>query len=284
MLSCLLLCALTATAAPPAHDNAYWMNIVRTGFAVPEGESAFALARELDDLLGSPDPEMRDRVAYRILSVWLGGEAKFTAEELGTLQQEWQSNLRADSVLKRSFSALSLASLVERDRKEPFLDARRYHDLLGAALDSLAAERDLRGYDEKLGWVHATAHTADLLAELARHAQLTAEDQGRILNDIAIRIASAPEVFTQGEQDRLAQAVAAIVMRQDFDAARFESWLSGVVMTRRKAARTSPLTLVALATYQNSNYFLQALYARLSMEKLDAAGLKAQTRVLEVLR
>jgi hypothetical protein len=41
-----------------------------------------------------------------------------------------------------------------------------------AAVDLLTGylrdERDLRGFDPKKGWMHATAHTADLLAELSR--------------------------------------------------------------------------------------------------------------------
>ena len=270
--------AATTGAAPALHDKAYWQGIVRGGFAVPAGESPFALVRELSAHLGSPDLELRDQLAYRIIAEWMSGETPFTAKELATLQDEWQANLRSDSVLKRSFSALCLTALVERDLEKPLLDPRRYRELLTAALEYLASERDLRGFDEQKGWIHATAHTADLLAALARHPRLTPEDQGRILAGLSHRLTSAPDVFTQGEQDRLAQAVAALAARPDFDGVRFEAWLQELIMAKRQAARTRPLTTTALAAYQNSTYFLQALHVRLSIAKIERAS------VLDALR
>jgi len=293
LIGCLLTFALMsdATAAEAVHDRSYWQGIIRGGYAVPAGESAFELVRELNALLGSPDPELRDHLAYRIVGVWVSGGAPFTKDELTKLQDEWQANLRdgvgrvgSDAVLKRSFSALCLAALVERDLKERFLEPQRYRELLAAALEYLAAERDLRGFDERRGWVHATAHTADLLAELSKHPQLTAEDQGRVLAGVSSRLTSAPEVFTQGEQDRLAQVIAALFVRPDFDATRFDAWLETLIAAKRQAARTSPLTPAALAAYQNSTYFLQALHARLSMARLEGAAAKSRTGVLDTLR
>ena len=41
------------------------------------------------------------------------------------------------------------------------------------ALAYLAAELDLRGIEPRVGWIHATAHTADLLKFLARNPRFT---------------------------------------------------------------------------------------------------------------
>jgi hypothetical protein len=294
MLCSLLLVlavGMTALADPALHDKSYWQAVIRQGYAVPPGETPFALARELSGLLGSPDPELRDSIAFSILSVWLNGEAELTDAELVALLEEWQGNLRvgtepagSDAVLKRSFSALCLAALAERDLKTPFLGPERYRQLLDAALAYLASERDLRGFDARQGWIHATAHTADLLAALARHPALKPADQKQILAGIARRLSSAPEVFTQGEQDRLAQAVAAIVLRPDFDGTAFDAWLTELRATRRQSARTRPLTPAALAVVQNDTYFLQALYARLSMETIEGSASTSRAAVLEVLR
>lgn len=279
-----------AVADPVPHDKAYWQAVLRD-YAVPAGEAPLALARELSALLGSPDPELRDQIAFGILSVWLSGDVPWTDAELAALLDEWQGNLRpgpdppgSDAVLKRSFSALCLAVLAERDLKTPFLGAERYHALLDAALGYLAAERDLRGYDERKGWVHATAHTADLLAALARHPALKPAEQNQLLTGIARRLSSAPEVFTQGEQDRLAQAVTALVLRPDFDATAFDAWLTALRATTRQSARTRPLTSAALAVFQNNTYFLQALHARLSMEKIEGVGAASRAKVLDALR
>ena len=277
----------TATEEVPPHDKAFWEAILHAEYVVPEGQSPFALAQELSGMLGSPDPELRDRIAFSILNAWISGDVPFAEPELVALLDEWRANLRVSDnggVLKRSFSALCLAALVERELKTPFLGDERYRELLDAALRYLAAESDLRGFDADEGWVHATAHTADLLAVLARHQLFTPADQKRMLVGVAERLSSAPEVYTQGEQDRLAQAVTALVLRSDFDAAGFEEWLTGVRAARRQAARTRPMTATALAKVQNVNYFLQALYARLSMESLPAGAVRSRVAVLGALR
>lgn len=281
--------AVVADATP--HDRSYWVAILRGGYAVPPGETPFVLAQELSGLLGSPDPELRDQVAFSILSVWISGEAQFTDAELAALLNQWQANLRvgldqigSDAVLKRSFSALCLAALVERDLKAPFLGPQRYRELLASALQYLSSERDLRGFDANKGWVHATAHTADLLAALSRHPLLTPANQKQVLAGVAHRLSSAPEVFIQGEQDRLAQSATALVVRPDFDAAGFDAWLAGLRSAIRQAARTRPLTPVTLAVVQNNTYFLQALYARLSMEKIDGPAANSRAAVLDALR
>lgn len=281
----MVLCSGPAMVADEVpRDRVYWEAIIRAQYAVPAGESPFALAQELSGLLGSPDPELRDGIAYSILSVWLSGDVQFTDAQLLALWKEWQGNLRSDSVLKRSFSALCLAELVERDRKKPFLESQHYRELLDASVHYLGSERDLRGFDPVQGWVHATAHTADLLAVLARHRRLTTADQKQVLAGIALRLSSAAEVFTQGEQDRLAQVATAVVLRSDFDAPAFDAWLVALRASTRQAARTRPLTPAALATVQNNTYFLQALYARLSMETIEGSAAKSRAGVLDALR
>lgn len=274
-----------------AHDRAFWQAIVKQQYAVPKGESPFSLVRELSDLLGSPDPELRDNLAYTIIAVWIVDRPVLSEAQLLTFLDQWLANLRngvgesgTDTVLERSFSTLCLAALAERDLKMPFLGVARYRGLLDAALAYLAAERDLRGYDPAKGWIHATAHTADLLKYLVGNPLLTRDDQRRVLVAIADRISSAGQVFLQGEQDRLAQAVVAIALRRDFDAASFDRWIIRLRDTVRQAWRTSPPTSATLATAQNTTYFLQALYVRLSMENLTGDAVASRAAVLTAMR
>jgi hypothetical protein len=274
-----------------AHDRAFWQAIVKQQYAVPKGESPFLLVRELSDLLGSPDPELRDSLAFPIIAVWILDRPVLSESQLLTFLDQWLANLRngigesgTDTVLRRSFSTLCLAALAERDLKTPFLGVARYRGLLDAALTYLAAERDLRGYDPAKGWMHATAHTADLLKYLMRNSLLTRDDQRRVLVAIADRLSSAGQVFSQGEQDRLAQAVVSIARRRDFNAATFDRWIIGLRDTIRQAWRTSPPTSATLATGQNTTYFLQALYVRLSMENLTGDAVASRAAVLTAMR
>lgn len=73
-----------------------------------------------------------------------------------------------DRTLRRSFSLLDLSVLAAYDLKTPFTSQSAYRETLAVGIDSLAGERDLRGFEPGKGWVHATAHAADLLKFLAR--------------------------------------------------------------------------------------------------------------------
>jgi hypothetical protein len=261
--------SVRAEKSPP-HDRQFWRDIARHSYAVPEDASAFALAQELSTLFASPDPELRDDLSYSILAHWIA-ENKLSAPELISLQGEWRANLKSrigesgtDSVLQRSFSALCLAELAAHDLKTPFLGADRYRILLTDALAYLNQERDLRGYDTKLGWIHATAHTADLLRALAMNALLAKGDQAVILAAISERLASAGIVYTHGEQDRLARAAAAIVEHTEFDANAFNAWLRTMSDRDRAMWSQSPIPLDDMARYQNDSYLLEALGARLA--------------------
>jgi hypothetical protein len=92
-----------------------------------------------------------------------------------------------ESVLLRSFSALDLSMLAAHDLDKPFLEPAAFRELLAAALDYLAREKDVRGFVPGSGWHHSTAHTADLLKFLARSPRLTPEDQSRILAGIGAK-------------------------------------------------------------------------------------------------
>lgn len=267
----LILCADIAYAGAP-HDRAFWRAIAKAKYAVPEGESAEALAVELSGLLGSPDPELRDDLAYSILSTWIYRKNSPLSEAtLISLTDQWRGNLKGglgesgtNSVLKRSFSALCLSALAEREAQLPFMGADGYHALVAESASYLIAERDLRGYDANLHWIHATAHTADLLGALAKNPLLTRQEATSILAAVDSRLATATEVYTQGEQDRLAAAVVAVIRRNDFDASSFGPWLDRIKNEDRDVwTATTPS---ALARYQNHNYMLQALAARFALE------------------
>jgi Protein of unknown function (DUF2785) len=277
----------TALHSNPKHDRAFWHSIQNNHYAVPEGESAVVLAHEVSGYLGSSDPEMRDDIAYSILDVWIVRRPQLSREELIPFLDEWTANLKiglgesgTDSVLKRSFSALVLSSLAERELKTPFLGPTRFHALLNDAISFLTNERDLRGYDATKGWIHATAHTADLLAALAKNDLLTPDDQHAILAAIAERLATAPTVYSYGEQDRLAQAVSAIITCRDFDSTYFQNWLKKIVEADAKVWEEKPLTPATLATYQNRTYMLEALAARLATQSLAPTAASAQAAIV----
>jgi hypothetical protein len=139
-------------------------------------------------------------------------------------------------VFRRSFSALMLSVVVARDNAKPFLPADDIRRLEAAALRYLEAERDVRGYDPVKGWIHSAAHTADLLKFLARSRHLGPADQLPLLEGIARKLTTAPVVFVNGEDERLARALLSVINRSDFDRPGFAAWVSRTTPGRLTAA------------------------------------------------
>ncbi len=283
----LLFAVSTCFAAAPSHDREFWRAIAKDQYAVPVNQSADALAPELSAMLALPDPELRDDLAYSVLARWIYRD-RFSVPTLIALSDEWRANLQSgigeagtNSVLKRSFSALCLSELAKREAKSPFMGAERFHSLVAQGVAYLNAERDLRGYDAHLHWIHATAHTSDLLAALANSPLLTKEEADNILGAIDQRLATAKDVYTQGEQDRLAAAIVSVIRRKDFDAPKFEPWLAHLQEEDRDVWNGT--TVEGLSRFQNHNYMLQALTARLSLPNTPPELERHKEEVMKLL-
>lgn len=216
-----------ATARVAAAQRAFWRGVERG--AVPDGKTAAEWTRELDPWLASTDPELRDDVAYTRIAGWIVG-GRIEDDALRAFAAEWRADLRGEGtrdedVLRRSFAALTLAAVAARELEHPFLgeDAAA---LRRDAFDYALRERDVRGHDATLGWVHATAHAADLLKFLARAPEFTPADQAEAYAVIDAKCAIEGAVWNAGEDLRLARIVLSIAKRPDFDATAFTTWIA----------------------------------------------------------
>ena len=145
-----------------------------------------------------------------------------------------------DSLFLRSFSVLVLSVLAAEDLKTPF--SRRYRiQRFSGSWRALAqgGERPSRIRPHK-GWGHTTAHFAKLLKFLARSPRPTREQQARIVEAIAHRLQTAGQVFTWGEDGRLAYALASITHRVDADPGPFNVWF-GQIKQAHLRVWTGPL-------------------------------------------
>jgi hypothetical protein len=240
--------------ARPVHDKAFWKQIAGNKFAVPAGESITVLTRELSDLLGSPDPELRDDIAYSTLANWIYRQRIVSLEDRRALMTTWLANLKTgigergtDGIFRRSFSALALGVLAILDNEASYLTQTEFDRLLTAAIEYLRDERDTRGFDPAKGWMHSVAHTGDLLKFLGRNRQLRPAQQAAILAALTQKLGSVGEVLTHGEDERLARAALSIVARPDFDETGFRTWMA----TLAPARSTDPPTPASLAAAQN---------------------------------
>jgi len=290
----LLLPLLLAGAAPPTpkKDVAFWRGLAEAKFAVPEGASPGALLQEASLLLASPDPTLRDGVAYGAAAEWIVRKKLVEPEDLRKLLTLWTHNLEEgvgqtgdDRVLLRSFSALDLSLQAQRDLDTPYLEPAELTALLNSALAYLSAERDLRGYDANKGWMHATAHTADLLKALARNPRLPRADAARVLPGIGGKLREAGEVFAWGEDERLASATLAVVRRKDFDPAWLAAWHEGLVASADGLWDAASLDVRRFAAVQNAKHVLARLHALLAVvPEPTPAVTEARGSVLETLK
>jgi hypothetical protein len=248
--------------------------------AVPPGESAFGLVREAVSLLGSPDTEWRDDVGYGVVAACVYQKKLLKPVERRGLVAGLSANLRrgigesgTDTVLLRSFSALDLSIFAALENADPALDDAGYRQLLDDALAYLLDERDLRGLEPQVGWIHATAHTADLLKFLARDPRFTAADQVRLL-DAAWSKMTAPgtPVFTHAEDERLAAALLSAVRRPDFDPSTLDPWLARFVALEKQVWTKAPPDPATLDASQNARNLLRSFYAQLSLPTPSSGG------------
>ncbi|MEU6927753.1 DUF2785 domain-containing protein [Streptomyces sp. NPDC046374] len=194
-----------------------WSGVVDAEYAVPADRDLGELVGELSRALADPDPEVRDGAPYGVLYTWLQSGVIDERRRL-ELGDEMAARFGDAEIQARTFAPLVLDMIVEAG------------GFSSAWVDAFArwypAEEDLRGYDEKLGWLHAVAHGADLLDRFGRHAEV---DPARMLELAAARLtAPTGHVLDQLEDDRLARAVARVLTRTDLSERDATGWLDAI--------------------------------------------------------
>ena len=191
-----------------------WAQVRADGFSVPSDRPLTELVAELSGLLRSPDPVLRDAQAYSVLATWIG-RGVLSADAQGALGDEMVARFADSEVQARTFAPLVLDAIVSAGVFEPHWvpPFERWY----------VAEEDLRGYDAKLGWLHAVAHGADLLGTLGLHpavepVQMLRLGVGRLLTPTQL-------VLRDMEDDRLGYALAATLTRADLTETDATEWL-----------------------------------------------------------
>jgi hypothetical protein len=282
---------LAAVPAPePAFtpaDRAAWIALKDAGFTPPSGANPSEILAAVDPLLDSPDPVLRDEVAYGLAVAWIYRDRRVPDEAIrafaGRLRQGLHGGGGGDAVLRRSFSALLLSIVAAADVKSPILADDERSAIVADAAAFLVSEPDTRGYDPRLGWVHATAHTADLLKFLARSTRLTTADERTIVDAVLARIDRDGPVFAWGEDDRLAAVLVSLARRPAFDASPLDRWMEGLPTAWQSLWATPTLDTVAFARLTNAKHVLRGLYLALSAPTATPGGRALADRVRAAL-
>ena len=261
-------------AAQTPRGRESWIALAKSGFTLPAGQRPLDVLVEMNPLLASPDPVLRDDVAYSAAERWILRDKVVSADDLRTLIRQWSLNLDNglgdsgdDRVFGRSFSALCLSLIAAADLSTTFLAADEADALFGKVLAYFSRERDLRGFDPVKGWMHSVAHTSDALKFLARNPKLAPGMDRQLLAAVRAKVEAADTVFAWGENDRMALALQSAVRRSDADGAALDAWITHWVEAHKalwaKGPHVNPRQFAAV---ENAKQVMRSLYAALSME------------------
>lgn len=296
LLSVLLFTTAHAACPPAGHSRATLSALKSTDWNVADDGKRQMLALALQACLADPDPQLRDELAFEVLSAWMRGGQLQTATlhqirstQLAILKsgmadaatasphkQPQQSGATggltvaatsdADSGFAAPFAALTLAEVARVDRKQPFLSKPQRDELVATAAAYLTALRDYRGFDEQAGWRHGVAHSSDLMLQLSLNPALEKAQMQTMLAAIAAQVAPGTHFYQYGEGERLMAPVFYLGRREEIGVAEWDGWFAALLAPLKKG----PATQASLALRHNLSGFLLPLYFSLQ-ESGDSA-------------
>ena len=223
-------------------------------------------------MLVSPDPEVRDERAYTAVARWTGeGHLDEILEDLGDAAAD---RFTHPEIQARTFAPLVLRCVLTRGQAAsgtvPETAAERWYASFASWYPS---ERDTRGWDDALGWLHAVAHGADAAAAFA---VALPERRTELLELCAHRMTAvhADYRYAHLEDARLARALSLILLTPDLTAQQATGWL-GIVADALDGGGPGPVPPWA------SNPFatLQSLHLHLTRGLADG-GVPSHSRIV----
>lgn len=218
-------------ACPPEGTDAGSLQLLKQqDFVVEDAASRNTLALRLLGCLSSPDPALRDGIAYEALTAWLRGNAL----EAGTrvqLRDDLYAMLQATDAegFARPFAALVLSEVARTDRIAPWMTPAERVAMVDQAVAYLRSVQDYRGFDNAQGWRHGVAHGSDWLMQLALNPALERAQLESMLAAIAAQaVPESAHAYVFGEPGRLARPVLYIAKRGVLVDADWSGWFLGL--------------------------------------------------------
>jgi hypothetical protein len=275
LASVILAFSAQAADCPPTGWSNEKLEALRTSkFAITDQGERQGFAEAVVACTASPDPFLRDQIAFEALSHMLR-EGQIGPEARIRIARDLLARLRGTDTqgFARPFAALVLAESVRADKIEAHLPAALRRDIADAAITYVATANDYRGFDEREGWRHAVAHGADLLMQIANNPNFKDRAQlDRLRDAVGAQIAPASHFYIYGEPERLMRPIVILSQRGLFTQAEWDAWFE-------KLGRPAPLaswddafqSQAGLAKRHNLRAFLYAAWtnSRLSENKED---------------
>ncbi|MGH8028120.1 MAG: DUF2785 domain-containing protein [Pseudoxanthomonas sp.] len=234
VLAFALLSPLSAWAedvCPPEGTDAGSLRLLKQqDFMVEDAATRNMLAMRLLGCLSSPDPALRDGIAYEALTAWLRGNA-LEARTREQLRDSLYAMLKEPDAegFRQPFAALVLSEVARTDRIEPWMTPKERMAMVDEAVRYLRSVQDYRGFDNTQGWRHGVAHGSDWLMQLALNPALERPQLEAMLGAVAAQaVPESGHAYVFGEPGRLARPVLYIAKRGVLADADWSAWFLGL--------------------------------------------------------
>ena len=215
--------------------RAYWSQVKAGGLAVPDDRPLTELTTELTTMLGSPDPHVRDGLAYPTLATWVDrgvyddlltglGDGMAAGLTVGLGEQG------TDSVFRRAFSVLVLAECIDRDNHEGLLPAGKLLEWGDRIATWYLRERDLRGFVRRQGLGPHGRPRRRRHRGARRGRPHLGRNELTVLLDVHRRPAAGARRrrLAHGEPDRMALATMTVLRRNVVPITVVEPWVARI--------------------------------------------------------
>jgi len=242
-----------------------WRLVPASGFQVPDAAPLPDLTAELTELLGDPDPVLREDVALSVLTTWI---SRGVYDDLliglgdGIATGLTRARPGPDGVFRRVSSAVVVGRCIGRDRHRPLVPREKVLDWGDRIATWLLAERDLRTHEPTKGWVAAIPRGADALGELVESPHLGEAELSAVLDVLGERVVADSTAWAGNEADRLAGAAVRLLRRELISLEEVEEWAARI--GKRALGVRSPGRTPDPAA-GNADAFLRSLYLVLAL-------------------
>jgi len=264
---CLLIFPAWANAQcpPKAQTEASLLALKKSEFLVTDDNARQALALGLLPCLSSPNPVLRDGIAFEAISFWLRKD-QLNETTHRELLEKLQLNLNAGKPEKAGFaapfSALVLSEVARTDRIKAWMTPEERKRLVKTTAEYMSGIRDYRGFDDKQGWRHAVAHASDLVMQLALNPAIDKPQLDSLLDATTTQIGIAAHSYIHGEPERLLRAVLYIAKRDVYTEKEWQNWMENLIKPTPLAKWDDAFSSSeGLAKRHNLQVFLLVLHA-----------------------
>ena len=256
---------------------------------IKQGNNTALTQEELEWLwenIGNPNPEIRDDLVFNLFGQFIF-EQLITKEQLRWLIEkmnvtnplEYRLEENGSATAYRSFSALVMGMILQVDGDQTSgydscLTNSERVTWMQNGICYLKRETDRTGYDEKLGWVHAFAHGADLLGTIIAHPNCTQEDVVEVLEVISDIFQKSKQPFMDEEEKRLGLAIFFGIESGNLSQKLLCEWMNKQNFEKLDGSRES---YYRLAMYKS---FLATIYFRMESLKLWESFLKEEMMII----